>query len=282
MHLKAQVCYYGEVKLLYGSDLAGFIKERQAKQVRALRQAHGIFPRLAIVTNIDNPVINVYMRLKEHYGRDILIDVEIHRVTPEQTLAVIHELNAREDVQGIIVQLPLEHMAEMDTVLGAVSPDKDVDGLSPGSVFDAPTPMAITWLLAGHGIELKQKNVAIVGRGRLVGAPLERMWRDSGVSVTVFEKGDTLQDLEQYNLIVTATGVPRIITSEMVAPGATVVDAGTAAEDGVIHGDVAPEVRERDDITITPEKGGVGPLTVTALFDNVITACFRIANAHRS
>lgn len=261
-----------------GSDLAAFIKERQAKQVRALRQAHGIFPRLAIVTNVDNPVINVYMRLKERYGADILIDVEIHRVEPARTLAVIQQLNEREDVQGIIVQLPLADMTAMETVLRAVDPRKDVDGLHPQTTFDAATPMAINWLLAGHGIEMKQKKVAIVGRGRLVGAPLERMWRASNVDVTVFEKGDDLANILNYDIIVTATGVPRVITPEMIAPSAVVVDAGTAAENGEVHGDVSPEVRERQDITITPQKGGVGPLTVTALFDNVITACFRVAN----
>lgn len=266
------------MKLLRGTDLAGFIKERQAKQVRALRQAHGIFPRLAIVTNVDNPVINVYMRLKKQYGADILIDVEIHRVAPEETISLVRELNARDDVQGIIVQLPLADMTQMDAVLGAVDPAKDVDGLHPETTFDAATPLAINWLLAGHGIEVRQKKVAIVGRGRLIGAPLERMWLESGVDVTVFEKGDNLADLENYDLVVTATGVPRLITGEMIRDGAILIDAGTTAENGEVHGDVAPEVRERDDLTITPEKGGVGPLTVTALFDNIITACLRIAN----
>ena len=269
------------MKLLYGSDLAGFIKERQAKQVRALRQSHGIFPRLAIVTNTNNPVIDVYMRLKERYGADILIDVEIHRASPDDTLRVIADLNARDDVQGIIVQLPLENMDDMDMVLAAVDATKDVDGLRPDSTFDAPTPMAITWLLAGHGIDLKQRRIVIVGRGRLVGAPLERMWRNSHLNVHVFERGDALESLAQYDLIVTATGVPRLISTQMVAPGAIVIDAGTAAENGVICGDTAPEVRERQDISITPEKGGVGPLTVAALFDNVINACLTIANASK-
>lgn len=269
------------MKLLTGSDLALFIKERQAKQVRALRQAHGIAPRLAIVTNVDNPVINVYMRLKEQYGADILIDVEIHRVKPEETLSSIDELNRREDIQGIIVQLPLDDMGRMDQVLSAVDVAKDVDGLHPQSKFDAATPLAISWLLAGHGIEIGKKKVAIVGRGRLVGAPLERMWSRSGVDLTVFVDGDDLSKLVDYDAIVTATGVPQIIKSTMVKDGAIVIDAGTAVEEGVVRGDVSGEVRRRPDVIITPEKGGVGPLTVTALFDNVINACFRIANSRK-
>lgn len=270
------------MKLLNGSDLASFIKERQAKQVRALRQAHKIFPRLAIVTNITSPVIDVYMRLKERYGADILIDVEVHRVGPAETLQTIETLNAREDIQAIIVQLPLEDMAQADEVLSAVSPAKDVDGLGPDAKFDAATPMAINWLLAGYGVNLPDKKIALVGRGRLVGRPLEKMWQNSGLEVTVFEKGDDLTPLREFDVIVTAAGAPHIISSEMIQSGAVVVDAGTAMEDGVVRGDVAPDVRERDDLTITPEKGGVGPLTVAALFDNVITACLRIANSDKS
>ena len=269
------------MKLLEGSDLALFIKERQAKRVRALRQAHGIAPRLAIVTNVDNPVINVYMHLKEQYGADILIDVEIHRVKPEETLSSIGELNKREDIQGIIVQLPLADMSQIDQVLSAVDVAKDVDGLHPESKFDAATPLAINWLLAGHGIEISNKKVAIVGHGRLVGAPLERMWSRSGVDVTVFVEGDDLKKLIDYDVIVTATGAPQIIKSDLVKSGTIVVDAGTAVEKGVVRGDVSEEVRRRSDIVITPEKGGVGPLTVAALFDNVINACFKIANSSK-
>ena len=271
-------------RTLNGSELAGFIKERQAKQVRNLRQEHAVFPKLAIVTDSDNPVIATYMRLKQRYGADILIDVEIHHVQPGEAKRTVEELNVREEVTGIIVQLPLTDDAETDEVLQAVAPEKDIDGLHPESTFDAATPAAINWLLAGYNVELAGRRVAIVGRGRVVGAPLERMWRASGVDVTVFEKGDDLSELIGYDVIVTATGVPGVITSEMVHAGAVVVDAGTASEKGKITGDVAIDVRARTDLSITPEKGGVGPLTVVALFDNVIVAARRIAeqkqNAH--
>ena len=259
-------------RVLNGSELAGFIKERQAKQVRNLRQAWKIFPRLAIVTDSDNPVIATYMRLKERYGADILIDVEIYQVQPGEVRQTVEKLNARADVQGIIVQLPLTDKVETDDVLRTVALEKDVDGLHPESLFDAATPIAINWLLAGYNVELASRRVAIVGRGRLVGAPLERMWLASGVDVTVFEEGDDLSELIGYDVIVTATGAPGVITSEMIHVGAVVIDAGTASEHGKIIGDVTSEVRNRTDITITPEKGGVGPLTVAALFDNVISA----------
>lgn len=269
------------MKLLNGKELAEFIKERQAKQVRALRQAWKIQPRLAIVTDSENPVIATYMRLKQNYGADILIEVEIHKVESDQLEATISELNSRDDVQGIIVQLPLTNPEQTDKMLNLVAPEKDVDGLGEARVFDPATPLAINWLLAGYNIDLVGKKVAIVGRGRLVGAPLERMWQNSGIDTTVFEKGDDLSVLENYDVIVTAAGQPGIITSQMVKEKAVVVDAGTASEDGKIVGDVHPDARNRQDISITPEKGGVGPLTVTALFDNLIQACLKIANTQR-
>ena len=278
------------VKLLYlmtmrelnGSELAGFIKERQAKQVRALRQAWHINPRLAIVTDVENPVIETYMRLKQRYGADILIDVEIHRVPAGGALEVIQELNNRDDVQGIILQLPISNSDQTDELLESIREDKDVDGLRKRAIFQAATPTAISWLLAGYGVDLKNKKVTIVGRGRLVGAPLEKMWLKSGVDVTVFEKGDDLSQLINYDIIVSATGVPGLIKSQMIKTKTVVVDAGTASENGKIVGDVSEEVRQRNDVIITPKKGGVGPLTVSALFDNVITACLKIANQSKS
>ena len=278
------------VKLLYlmtmrelnGSELAGFIKERQAKQVRALRQAWHINPRLAIVTDVENPVIEMYMRLKQRYGADILIDVEIHRVPAGGALEVIQELNNRDDVQGIILQLPISNSDQTEELLESIREDKDVDGLRKRAIFQAATPTAISWLLAGYGVDLKNKKVAIVGRGRLVGAPLEKMWLKSGVDVTVFEKGDDLSQLINYDIIVSATGVPGLIKSQMIKPKAVVIDAGTASENGKIIGDVSEEVRQRNDVIITPKKGGVGPLTVSALFDNVITACLKIANQSKN
>lgn len=278
------------VKLLYlmtmrelnGSELAGFIKERQAKQVRALRQAWHINPRLAIVTDVENPVIETYMRLKQRYGADILIDVEIHRVPAGGALEVIQELNNRDDVQGIILQLPISNSDQTEELLESIREDKDVDGLRKRAIFQAATPTAISWLLAGYDVDLKNKKVAIVGRGRLVGAPLEKMWLKSGVDVTVFEKGDDLSQLINYDIIVSATGVPGLIKSQMIKTKTVVVDAGTASENGKIVGDVSEEARQRNDVIITPKKGGVGPLTVSALFDNVITACLKIANQSKS
>lgn len=269
------------VKTLNGTELASFIKERQAKQVRGLRQAEHIAPRLAIVRcDEGNPVIDTYVRLKKAYGQDILIEVDEYQETPETVKSRIAELAGDESVHGIIVQLPVQPADITEELLELVPPHKDVDGLASESLFDPATPMAISWLLTGYGIEPRKHSVAIVGQGRLVGAPLARMWLDSQVDVTVFTEENSQQlqtELPKHDIIVAATGSPGVITNDMIRPQAIVVDAGTASEDGVIKGDVASEVHERADISITPTKGGVGPLTVAALFDNVIRSARRVA-----
>jgi methylenetetrahydrofolate dehydrogenase (NADP+)/methenyltetrahydrofolate cyclohydrolase len=262
------------MKLLNGSELASFVKERQAHQVRGLRQHDKVFPRLAIVQTADNPVIDTYVRLKRVYGADILITVDAYKIPQPDVPAKIKELNADPLVHGIIIQLPLDDPGETDTIVNLVTPEKDVDGLGQNARYDSATAAAINWLLTGYGVDLRGKRIVVVGQGRLVGAPLARMWRDSGYNVTALDKStpDIRAELLSGDVIVSATGVPGLITADMIQPGAVVVDAGTASEGGKIVGDVAADVYERDDITITPTKGGVGPLTIAALFDNVIRA----------
>lgn len=263
------------MKYLSGSELVGYIKERQAKQVRGLRQAHGIFPRLAIIQTKPDPVIDTYVRLKKQYGEDILVDVDHHIVDQTKVLSTIRECNEDPAVHAVIVQLPLADVSATDEVLGAVAPEKDVDGLGGDSAFDSATALAINWLCAGYNVNLADQTIVIVGKGRLVGAPLARMWQNSGLQVTTVEKSDHADLAEicrSASLIVSGAGVPGLITSDMVAPDTVVIDAGTASESGKIVGDIADDVYERNDISITPRKGGVGPLTVSALFDNVIRA----------
>jgi methylenetetrahydrofolate dehydrogenase (NADP+)/methenyltetrahydrofolate cyclohydrolase len=262
------------VKVLNGSDLAGFIKQRQAHEVRALRQASHVEPKLAIVVTIEHPAINVYMRMKMRYGDDILIDVDIHRVSQDDAPATIKLLNEDPSVHGIIVQLPLERPAETDEIVNLVAPEKDVDALGKDAQFDPATPMAILWLLAGYNIELLGKKVVLIGRGKLVGQPLERILLASGIDVTVVDRstGDLATQTTEADIIITATGSPAILYPEMIKEGAVVVDAGVAGEEGKTVGDLADSVYERDDLTLTPVKGGVGPLTICALFENVIRA----------
>ena len=265
------------MKLLNGRELSGFIQERQAHQVRALRQADGVLPKLAIIRTNPDPVVDSYMKLKQDYGAEILVDVDVHTIEQSEAIERIIQLNADASVHGIIVQIPLPDPTQTTTILNAVAASKDVDGLAEKTSFDPATPVAISWLLAGYNIDLASKHIVIVGHGRLVGKPLARLWRASGYDVTVADKTvENLADVtRQAEVLVCATGVAGLITADMVRSDAVIVDAGVATDKNGLVGDVAPDVRQLQNITITPEKGGVGPLTVCALFENVILAAGR-------
>ena len=255
------------MKELNGRELADYVKARQAHQVKALRSRKK-WAKLAIFYDNDSPVIAKYMSLKQRYGEDIGVAVDVIRLTASDAEEKLRAAAEDDTVTGIIVQLPL---AECDMkILDLIPLKKDVDGLR--GETDTATAMAIHWLLTSYGVELPEKKIAIVGRGKLVGAPLERMWRESNYDVTVFAKGSNLDELVNYDVVVTATGVPGLIKSRMLTLGAVVADAGTASEGGVIKGDLDDEARERDDLTLTPKIGGVGPLTVTMLFEHVLQA----------
>jgi methylenetetrahydrofolate dehydrogenase (NADP+)/methenyltetrahydrofolate cyclohydrolase len=267
------------MRLLDGLELRGYIKERQAKQVRALRQSWKVIPKLAIIQTIDDAVIDTYVRMKRAYGEDVLVEVDVYKIDQADIIAQIEKLNEDETVHGIITQLPLADPSQTEQAVNAVAAEKDVDGLGEHATLTPATAMAIDWLLAGYNVDLASKEIAIVGNGRLVGAPLAKLWKSAGYNVNVYDKRtvDLPGEVRKADVIVTATGVPSLIKADMVKRDAVIVDAGTAAEHGKIVGDVAEEVRELDDVTITPTKGGVGPLTVAALFDNVIHAAMVVA-----
>lgn len=267
------------MKILNGLELADFIKERQAHDVRRLRQSKNIIPKLAIIQCKDDQVINTYVRLKKKYGADILVEVDTYQVKQAEIPLLVDKLNNDPAVHGIIIQLPIEDVSKTEEIINLVAPSKDVDSLGSKATFDPATPMAILWLLAGYNIDLQGKKIVLIGRGKLVGGPLEKILLKSGYDVEVVDR--TAKDLSQHTLdadiIITATGSPAILYSGTIKQGAVVVDAGVASESGKTVGDLADDVYERDDLTITPRKGGVGPLTVCALFENVIRAASSVA-----
>jgi methylenetetrahydrofolate dehydrogenase (NADP+)/methenyltetrahydrofolate cyclohydrolase len=265
------------MKSLNGSELVSYIKERQARDVRSLKQSKLVNPKLAIIRTNPDPVVDSYMRIKQGYGDDIGVIVDVHSIDQPEAIATIRSLATDDSVHGIIVQIPLPDISETDAVLNAVPPHKDVDGLAKSSEFDAPTPMAINWLLAGYNIVLEGKKIVIVGHGRLVGRPLEKLLKNSGYNVEVADKNTEHLEMmtSSADILVCATGVAGLITDIMVKPDAVIIDAGVATDKNGLVGDVAPSVRELPDIKITPEKGGVGPLTVAALFENVLRAARR-------
>lgn len=266
------------MKLLNGSEIAGFVKERQAKAVRGLRQAYSVKPKLAIIVTGDNAVINKYIKLKQSYGADILVEVEVFKVGMGEVKKTISQLNANESVHGVIIQLPLEDVSQTDPLVKLVEPKKDVDALGSTTVFDPATPTAILWLLSSYGVDLKDKKVIIIGDGKLVGRPLQKMLNASNISPKVLKLGDNIkQSISDADVIITATGSPGLVSAEIVPKGAILVDAGVAEQGGRLVGDLSEDVYNRQDITVTPKVGGVGPLTICALFENVIIAAKKAA-----
>lgn len=263
---------------LNGAELAGFIKERQAYQIRNLKQQFGVQPKLVILMSEHaGDVIEKYVSLKQAYASDILIEVEVSTCSLDAMPAKITELNSDATVHGVIVQLPLDDPSKTDEIVNNIAPEKDVDGLGVHADFVSATAEAIDWLLAGYNVDLKAGKIAIIGRGRLVGAPLEKMWSKRGLAVTALDEHskDTRRVLNRSSIIISAAGVPRLVTSEMVPKQCVVVDAGTVSENGQIVGDIDDSVRERQDVSLTPKIGGVGPMTVCVMFDHVIQAALK-------
>lgn len=262
------------MKLLNGAELASYIKERQLHQVRALKQAYLTVPKLVIISTTNNKPSQVYEAMKQAYGSDIGVIVEVKKAKEPSALALIQELNIDTLVHGIIVQLPLNDPKLTEEIVSSIDPTKDVDGLGENSIFDAATPTAILWLLAGYNIDLLGKNIVIVGQGRLVGAPLAKLMQSSGLKPKLVDEftENKEQIISEADILISSVGVPSLIKTGNIKQGAVVVDAGVATDKGSLHGDLEDTVYNRDDLKITPQKGGVGPLTVTALFDNVIKA----------
>lgn len=261
------------MKVLSGLEIAGFTKERHRQQVQKLR-GRKIFPKLAIVKVLDDPVINTYVNLKKRYGEDIGIAVDIYTPDQKDLPTLLKKLNDDGSVSGTIVQLPLDDPTQTEEIVNIIAPTKDVDALGKESKFEAATPTAILWLLAGNNVVLKDKKVLLIGRGKLVGGPLEKILKNSNIDLDVADKDTTNTNelAKQADVIIAAANAPSILTAAMVKPGVVIVDAGTSNEEGKTVGNAAADLYERDDITITPRRGGVGPLTVCALFENVIQA----------
>lgn len=252
------------MKLLNGQEVAEFIKQRHYQQVRGLQAA----PKLAIVRMGNDPATSKYLAKKSEYGSDIGALVQVFAETAETILDRIHQLNTDSDVTGIIVQLPLSNAKITDQALAAVLPAKDVDGLAPKTLFETATPKAIVWLLSAYNVELKGNKIAVVGQGRLVGKPLADRLEASGLDVERLDihSKNIKKTISMAHIVICATGRAGLIKAQDLQAGAVVVDAGSPA------GEVDKSVWQRNDLVITPNPGGVGPMTVAALFDNLLIA----------
>ena len=257
------------MRLLDGKSLAEFIKTRQIRELKKLEQVKGVKPRLAIVTTGNNPVSDTYINLKREYAAEVGAETSLHTCEQPQMAALIKELGEDPAVTGIIIQLPLSNPSETDTVCRLIPSTKDIDGLNPDSAYGSATATAIDWLLAGYGVNLKDKKIVIIGKGRLVGEPLFKLWQGAELNVTAMDETSLSMDIvATADIIVAAAGSPGLLTIGDIQDGAVVVDAGTTSVDGGLVGDVDPNVYDsKKALTITPRRGGVGPMTVAVLFE---------------
>ncbi|GAA1470912.1 bifunctional methylenetetrahydrofolate dehydrogenase/methenyltetrahydrofolate cyclohydrolase [Corynebacterium felinum] len=256
-----------------------------ASRVAALREK-GIVPGLATVLVGDDPASHSYVKMKhrdcEQIGvRSIRRDLPAD-ITQEQLHQVIDELNADPECTGYIVQLPLPKHLDENAVLERIDPAKDADGLHPVNlgklVLNEPAPLPCTpngaiHLLKRFGVETAGKKVVVIGRGVTVGRPIGLMLtrRSENATVTLCHTGtkDLKAETLQADIIVAAAGVGHMLTADMVAPGAAVLDVGVSRVNGKLLGDVHPDVWDVAGF-VSPNPGGVGPLTRAFLVRNVV------------
>ena len=287
--------------IIDGAAIAAGIREALARQVEDMIVG-GLLPHLAVILVGDNPASASYVRGKRKAGEETGIKVVIHRIEadfdPKQTERRIRDridlLNADPDVHGIILQLPVPEGVDADLLIDRIDPLKDVDGLHPvnqGRIllgrerFLPATPHGVQQLLVRSGADPGGQHVVIVGRSRLVGMPLAAMLaqKRQGANATVTVCHTNTADLpsitREADILVAATGRPNTVTADMVRNGATVIDVGVNRVDDATRkrgyrlvGDVDFDGVSEVASAITPVPGGVGPMTVAMLLNNVTRA----------
>ncbi len=277
-----------EPLILDGKKLSEKIREGIKREVQTLREAGYRTPTLAVVLVGDDPASEVYVNNKRKACEKVEMESLLYHLpentTTQELLELVAELNSDSKVDGILVQLPLPSQIDQQEVITAISPDKDVDGFHPQNLgrllafldegFVPCTPLGIDMLLNHYGVELKGKEVVIVGAGFIVGRPLSVLMlkRNATVSVCHIHTKDIREYTVRADVLISATGVPHLIKEDMVREGAVVVDVGISKVNGKIVGDVDFDGVKNKVSAITPVPGGVGPMTVSALLLNTLKA----------
>jgi methylenetetrahydrofolate dehydrogenase (NADP+)/methenyltetrahydrofolate cyclohydrolase len=275
-------------RIIDGKAVAAQVRERVAEGVRAFADAHGEHvPGLATILVGDDPASHVYVGNKRKQTEEVGMRSIHHGLgaeTPsDELLELLGELNADETVDGILVQLPLPDQIDQDDVIAAIDPAKDVDGLTatsagllaqgrPGLV--PCTPRGVIELLDTAGAKLEGAEAVVLGRSILVGKPLAALLLGRNATVTVCHSRthDLAEVCSRADVLVAAVGSPKLVTAEMVKPGATVIDVGTNRTDDGLVGDVDFEAVAAVAGAITPVPGGVGPMTIAMLLANTLRA----------
>jgi len=268
-------------KLIDGKKVAEAVKKDLKKRIPKL----GFKPGLAVVLVGDNPASELYVKLKEKASKELGFHFELYRLDKDTDelalLNLIDKLNQDKKIHGMLVQLPLPKQIDEKLIIDAIRPDKDADGLNPinmgnllggnNTVIPA-TPKGVIKLIESTGIKIEGKHAVIVGRSNIVGKPVSVLLQQKNATVTMcHSKTEPLEEYtKQADILVVAAGKPRLITADMVKKGAVVIDVGINKVMGKSIGDVDFDDVKKVAGYITPVPGGVGPMTIAMLLENVL------------
>ena len=275
-------------RLISGKEISAALREKIAEKVSSHVASGGIRPGLAVVLVGDDPASAVYVRNKHRACEEVGIYSEVIRL-PESTsqdelLQLIADLNVNESINGILVQLPLPKHIDKDTVINAISQDKDVDAFHPvnigkvmtgGYKFAPCTPVGVMYMLKYCNIKTDGASCVVIGRSDIVGKPMAMLMLHSGATVTIcHSRTKNLAEVcRTADILISAVGRAGFVTEDMVKEGAVVVDVGiNRRDDGKLTGDVAFDEVAPKCSYITPVPGGVGPMTIAMLLMNTLAA----------
>ena len=279
-------------EIIDGKLVSAKVREQIKLEVADFTKERGYAPGLAVILVGNNPASAVYVRNKHKACLDTGItsyQIELPEDTSEEELlSKIDELNRDSKVHGILVQLPLPKHISEEKVIGSISPDKDVDAFHPANVgkimignytFLPCTPAGVMELLSSYGVDVCGKNCVVVGRSNIVGKPMALLLLEKHGTVTVcHSRTKNLKEVTRgADILVVAIGKPEFLTADMIKPGAVVIDVGiNRTEGGKLVGDVAFAEACEVASAITPVPGGVGPMTITMLLKNTLSAAKQI------
>ena len=278
-------------RIIDGKAISAKRRARVAERVVELK-AQGVNPGLAVVIVGEDPGSQVYVRNKVKACEETGVfseKIELpDTTTQEELLAVVRQLNARDDIHGILVQFPLPAGLDEDEVIETISIHKDVDGFHPESIgrllvgkdtFVSCTPAGVMVLLEESGVDLKGKDVVVVGRSNNVGKPAGLLALNQHATVTFCHSRteDLPGHVRQGDVVIVAVGRPEMVKGDWLKPGAVVIDVGINRTDAGLVGDVDFASASEVASAITPVPGGVGPMTIAMLLENTLTAAARAA-----
>ena len=276
------------MQIIERKKVSAQVKEQVKIQARQLKDEHGITPGLAVVIVGDDPASRVYVNNKKKACEFVGFKSEEYalpeKTTQDELLSLVKTLNKKEDINGILVQLPLPKHLDDKAVIEAISPLKDVDAFHAVNVgkimlgeydFLPCTPAGVMEMLHYYDIDVSGKNCVVIGRSNIVGKPMAMLLLHENGTVTIcHSKTKNLSQIcARADILVAAVGKPKFITAEMVKDGAVVIDVGMDRdENGKLCGDVDFENVKNKCSYITPVPGGVGPMTIATLMKNTLKA----------